>query len=175
MNNHMALLIIDAQVNMFADEMHVYGPDQLIETISTLAERARLSGIPVIYVRNNGGKGEPDEPGTPGWEIHPALAPRTGEVIIDKAGPDAFEATGLRQVLQSRGIDCLVLTGMQTELCIDTNCRKALDAGYQVILVEDGHSTFDFGEMKAEEAIEKYNLELGRIATVQRAAEIKFR
>jgi nicotinamidase-related amidase len=174
MNNHMALLIIDAQVNMFADEMHVYDPDRLIETIGILADKARLSGIPVIYARNNGGEGDPDLPGTPGWEICPALAPRTGELVIDKAGADAFEATSLQQILQSKGIECLVLTGMQTELCIDTTCRRALVLGYQVIVVEDGHSTFDFEEMKAVEAIEKYNRELGRIATVQRAAEIKF-
>jgi nicotinamidase-related amidase len=175
MNNRMALLIIDAQVNMFADEMHVHDPDRLIETIHTLAERARVSGIPVLYVRNNGGEGDPDEPATPGWEIYPALAPRPGEQVIDKAGPDAFEATGLQETLQAKRIGCLVLTGMQTELCIDITCRRALDLGYQVIVVEDGHSTFDFEKMKAVDAIEKYNRELGRIATVQKAAEIKFR
>jgi nicotinamidase-related amidase len=174
MNDNMALLVIDAQVNMFAEEMHVYAPDRLIETINTLAERARLSGIPLIYVRYNGGKGDPDEPGMPGWEIHPELAPHAGEPVIDKAGPDAFEATGLQQMFQSRGVERIVLTGMQTELCIDTTCRRALDLGYQVIVVEDGHSTFDFEKIKAVDAIEKYNRELGRIAIVRRAAEIQF-
>jgi nicotinamidase-related amidase len=174
MNDQMAFLIIDAQVNMFADEMRVYAADRLVETISTLAERARRSGIPVIFVRNNGGKEDPDEPGTPGWEIYPALAPRAGELVIDKAGPDAFEATSLQQTLRSSGVGRLVLSGMQTELCIDTTCRKALELGYQVIVVEDGHSTFDFKEVKAVEAIEKYNREWGRIATVQKAVDIRF-
>ncbi len=167
-------MIIDAQVNMFADDMHVYDADRLIETIRALAEKARGSGIPVIYVRNNGGKGDPDEPGTPGWEIHPALAPHPGEFVIEKAGPDAFEATDLHEILRLAGVECLVLTGMQTELCIDTICRRAVDLGYRVNVVEDGHSTFDFDEMQAQAAIEKYNLEWREIATVQKAAEIKF-
>ncbi len=174
MCNKAALIIIDAQQNMFADEMHVYEPERLVATIQALAGGARRAGVPVIYVRNNGGPGDPDEPGTPGWEIYAPLAPLAGEPIVDKSGPDAFENTGLQHAVESRGIDSLILCGMQTELCIDATCRRAVELGYRVTVVADGHSTFDFENMKAVEAIEKYNRELGSIATVEPAAAVLF-
>jgi hypothetical protein len=93
----------NARVNKFGDALCVHGADRLLEAIGALAERARLGHIPLIYVHHNGGQGEPGKPGTPGWEIHPALAPQRGDLVIDKSGPDAFEATGLAQTLQIEG------------------------------------------------------------------------
>jgi len=43
---------------------------------------------------------------------------------------------------RARGIDRLIIAGMQTEHGID--CRAAHDLGNEMVLVGDGHSTFDF-------------------------------
>lgn len=43
-----------------------------------------------------------------------------------------------------------------------------------MIVVEDGHTTFDFEEMIASEAIDKYNAELEVVAIVMKAADIEF-
>src|SRR5450759_459897 len=55
MNNRTALLIIDAQVNMFAPENPVYASEMLLKTLGSLIGRARSANIPIIYVQNNGG------------------------------------------------------------------------------------------------------------------------
>jgi nicotinamidase-related amidase len=76
--------------------------------------------------------------------------------------------------LEQRNVQKLVIAGMQTEYCIDATSRRAAQLGYEVILVEDGHTTFDFEKMTAAEAISRYNAELGSILTVTKSSEIEF-
>jgi nicotinamidase-related amidase len=174
MNKQMALLVLDTQVNMFDPEFHVVDGDRVLAAISTLVEKAHTAGAQVIYVRNDGGPGAPDERSTPGWEIHPRIAPEVGDIVIDKSGPDAFEGTDLRGELLTRGIVSLVIVGMQTELCVNATCRKAVQLGYEVTLVGDGHSTFDWPEISAADAIRKHNIALSTVVTVRPAAQVSF-
>jgi nicotinamidase-related amidase len=168
-----ALLVIDTQVNMFDPEMPVYNAARILDTIQDLVRRAREDDIPVIYVRNNGGPGQPDEPGTPGWEIHPSVVPQADTCVVDKFSPDAFADTSLQRELTALGVGRLILTGMQTEMCIQATTRKAVELGYAVTVVADGHTTFDFPEVTAKETIAKYNIELSTIADVRQAADIQ--
>ncbi|MFX0106055.1 MAG: cysteine hydrolase family protein [Candidatus Hodarchaeota archaeon] len=174
MDKNQALLIIDAQINMFNENFYVYQANQLIKRLQHLVKQARLKSVPVIWVRNNGGKGEPDEPGTLGWKIHPSLRPKKGELVVDKYEPSAFKDTNLLFILKQNRIIDLVIAGMQTEICIDSTVRQAVEFGFNVIIVEDGHSTFDSKEMKAIEIIEKYNKELNDIAKIEKAGNIIF-
>jgi len=169
-----ALLVLDAQVNMFDEAFHVVNGDRVLAVIRSLVEKARTAGAQVVYVRNDGGPGEPDERGTPGWEIHPRIAPGDGAIVVDKSGPDAFEGTDLRQELEARGIGALVIAGVQTELCVNKTCRRAAKLGYEVTLVKDGHTTFDWDEISAADAIRKHNAELSALADVRPSARISF-
>jgi len=174
MNPSEALLIVDAQVNMFDEEFSIYKADSMIKVLSSLIEKARAKAVPVIYLRNNGGEGEPDEMGTPGWEIHLAIMPAAEEIVIDKQGPDAFENTKLKGHLEELGIKQLVIAGMQTEMCVEATTRRAVELGFDVNLVEDGHSTFDFDDIKAVDEIARVNNELSEIARVVNAEIIAF-
>jgi nicotinamidase-related amidase len=169
-----AIVIVDVQVNMFGDDFCVYDGRGVLRRIVVLAQAARDAGAPVIYVRNNGGEGQPDEPRTRGWEFHPQVSPIPGEVIIDKSGPDAFEGTQLREYLDEQEIDHLVVTGMQTELCIDATSRRAHELGYGVTVVQDAHTTFDFGDRTAAQAIADLNQELRTIVDVKPAEQVRF-
>lgn len=167
-----ALILIDAQANMFAPDP-VYDGKAVLARLKELAGRARAAGVPVIFIRNNGGPDDPDAPHSPGWAIHPALAPAAGEAIIDKHTPDAFHQTALAGVLAERGIGRLVLAGMQTEYCIDTTTRRARSLGYEVVLAGDAHSTYP-GLLPAEQIIAHHNGILAAFADVRPAAEIDF-
>jgi nicotinamidase-related amidase len=75
--------------------------------------------------------------GEPCWEIIPELAPRPGEAIFDKTSYGAFSSTALDAHLRERGVRHLILTGLTTDCCIQSNLREALDRGYDCLTLED--------------------------------------
>lgn len=169
-----ALLVIDLQRGMFAAAP--YDGEAVLTRVAGLLERARASGAPVLHVRHDGGSGDDLERGTPGWNIHPAVAPAGSEPIIDKDRCSAFHGTDLHGKLQALGIERLVIAGMQTEYCIDTNCRDAHGLGYRVTLVNDAHTTFDNSTLSAEQIIAHHNLTLrnGGFVNLIEAAAVEF-
>lgn len=174
MSKKSGLIIVDTQVNMFDPSFSVFAGTRILGTISNLLKKARKAQTAVIYVRNNGSQGDPDEPNTSGWFLHPAIAPEPGELIIDKHGVDPFADTALQTELDQRGITHLIVAGMQTEMCVAATVRQAASLGYTVTLVADGHTTFDWDEISAVEAIAQHNRELAQIADVCAAIAVDF-
>jgi len=170
-----ALLIIDMQVGNFSKPDPIYKGNELLINVKSLIARARSAQIPIYYVQNNGSTGDPDAYGTPGWEIHPSIAPVKGDVVVQKQTPDAFHETNLHHELESRGIKKLVIAGLQTEYCIDTTCRRAFSLGYTVILVNDTHSTWDSPLFTAQQIIDHHNNVLGGwFTTLKNERELEF-
>jgi nicotinamidase-related amidase len=170
-----ALLVIDMQLANFQDLDPVYESKKILSKVKSLIDNARDQGVPIFYIQNKGSKGDPDEVGTLGWEIHPTILPKKGEVVIEKETPDAFHKTTLNQKLKSKEIDKLIISGLQTEYCVDTTCRRAYSLGYTVVLVKDAHSTWDSSNLTATQIIEHHNSVLGGMfATVKNENEIEF-
>ena len=168
-----ALLVIDVQNAMF--EEGVFNGGKLHENINNLITKARAANKPIFYVQHNETPGEPLEYGTKGWEIHPDISPRIEDVIIQKTTPDSFFNTSLDEELKKRGNTHLYMTGIQTELCVDTTCRRAFSMGYKVTLVSDTHSTFDSAELTAQQIIHHHNTTLRWFADVQPSSDIRFK
>ncbi len=167
-----ALLLIDAQVNMFDPAHPVHGAGELLPRLQELLARFRAVGAPVVFVRNCGGAGDPDVPGTPGWQLHPRLAPAEGDPVLDKTTCDTFASTPLAESLQSRGVTRVVIAGLQSEYCIRETTLGALGRGFEVTLVSDGHSTYAGGGRTAEAISAAVNAELDGRVLLLRADEI---
>lgn len=60
MNKKTALLIIDAQVNMFAEDCSVFGGENLLQTIRSLVSKARSAQALIVYVRSGLIPAQPD-------------------------------------------------------------------------------------------------------------------
>ena len=166
-----ALLIIDAQNEMFDESNPVYKSEELLENLQSLIEKARSADVPVVYVQHNDGG---LVKGTDFWEIHPAICPKENDAVIQKWTPDSFHETVLQDELKAKGIQNLVIAGNQTEYCVDTTTRRAFSLGYKVTLVKDGHGTWDSGSLSAKQIIEHHNSVLGGFAALKEANEVQF-
>jgi nicotinamidase-related amidase len=57
--------------------------------------------------------------------------------VVDKHFYSPFAETHLHQSLQDRGIDSVVITGGETDVCVLAAVLDAVDLGYRVILASD--------------------------------------
>lgn len=83
-----------------------------------------------------------------GHDIIDELKPLPSEPVIDKPGKGAFHATDLEAVLKTQGIQSLVVTGVTTEVCVQTTVREANDRGYECLVLEDCVASY-FPEFQA--------------------------
>ncbi|MBN6889506.1 nicotinamidase-related amidase [Cytobacillus horneckiae] len=169
-----ALLVIDVQNDMFQEGAAVYNGELLLEKITHLLDQARSTHTPVFYVQHKEGEGTPLAYGTESWAIHPQVLPSVEDIIIHKKTPDSFHETSLDEELKKQGIQHLILTGIQTEVCVDTTCRRAFSLGYKVTVVSDGHSTWNSAELTAKEIIHHHNQVLRLFANIFPLAEVRF-
>lgn len=70
-------------------------------------------------------------------ELVAGLDPGPEAVSVTKTTVGAFASTGLDAVLRGLGIEALLMTGISTNMCVDTTAREAADRGYAVSLVAD--------------------------------------
>jgi nicotinamidase-related amidase len=156
--NNTVLLVVDVQ-KVLIDE-HPYNEQKVIENIKKLISFAREKDIEVVYVRHDDGIGTELEAGSDGWQIYEAISPTTTEKIFDKQYNSAFLNTGLKEYLDSKEIKTIILTGLQTEYCIDTTCKCAFEYGYKIIIPEETNSTYDNDYLSGEKLYQYYNFNI---------------
>jgi nicotinamidase-related amidase len=117
--------------------------------LSDLPPSKKARGKGAITIGDRGPMGRILVRGEAGHGIIPELAPLPGEPVIDKPGKGAFHATDLHAILQHRGIGQLVVTGVTTEVCVNTTVREANDRGYDCLVLEDCVGSYfpEFQEM----------------------------
>ena len=106
-------------------------------------------GTPSLRIGDPGPMGRILIRGEKGHDLIDALAPRDGEIVIDKPGKGAFYATNFGDVLKLHGIANLLVCGVTTEVCVHTTVREANDRGYRCVVLSDCCASYfpEFHEM----------------------------
>jgi nicotinamidase-related amidase len=149
-----ALLVIDVQ-NALVDQKP-YQIDEVLANIQTLITECRQKSIEVIFVQHSE-PGSEFHPNTEGWQLHSKVTPLTHEKRIEKFFNSAFKGTDLKVYLKQKGIQQLIITGMQTEYCVDATAKVAFEFGYHLIFPTMTNTSFHSGNIPAKDLHEHYN------------------
>jgi nicotinamidase-related amidase len=152
-----ALLVMDFQTAIVeGPAVHGDAADKnaLLTRTVRLIEAVRKAGMKVIYVvvgfrpgylevshRNKSFSAVRDTgrfiEGSAGTEVHPAVAPKPGDVVVTKHRVSAFFGTDLDMVLRANDVETLVLAGIATSGVVLSTIRHAADADYRLVVVAD--------------------------------------
>jgi nicotinamidase-related amidase len=105
--------------------------------LADLPPAKKIRGRSATCIGDSGPMGRILVRGEAGHDIIAELYPAPGEPVIDKPGKGAFFATDIHAMLQNRGITRLIVTGVTTEVCVNTTVREANDRGYECLVLED--------------------------------------
>lgn len=81
--------------------------------------------------------------GTPDAEIIPPLVPAEGEELIIKNRWNAFFNTKLDELLRSKKIKNLIITGAATDVCVLETCSNAFSLNYNCIVPVETTASFN--------------------------------
>ena len=166
MSNSSALMVIDVQRDVVA---HALSAEQVVGNINSLISKARDSDTPVIWVQHS------DEflvKESEGWEFVPELKPAPGDVRIYKTHASSFEETDLGAQLEALGTKHVVITGAQTDFCVNATSNAAVELGFDVTLVSDAHTTEDTPSITAAELIASKNQQFESLSRGDQKIEV---
>lgn len=159
-----ALVVIDMQ-NGFCHKQGSFAkmgmqsdPTAIIPHINQLRSAFHAANIPVFFVRTGYNADYSDRrPHDRGdrveklggllrgsWdaEIIDELTPGPHEEIVNKTRNSAFLGTcSLEKILKEHGVNHLVLTGVGTDVCVESTARDAYQMDYRVTTVSDATGT----------------------------------
>ena len=176
---HAALLLVDVQNDFCAEggAMHREGRDvglvqMMIPRLEQLLEAARAAKVQCVWIRNVYNTGPNHylsevwleqakrrrngayvqypvcEPGEWNGDFY-RVKPRPDEAIVTKHRYGAFESTDLDLVLRSKRIRTVIMTGVATNVCVETTARQAFLRDYYVVFTSDCTATFSQAEHDA--------------------------
>jgi len=166
-----ALLVVDLQNDFVREGAPQEVPDAraTLPAVAALLDACRGAGMPVVFTRYTAGPGtthlawfspecrpparscwpgitrlyhdRPDQ--LEGHQIVDEVAPRPGDVIVDKYGYGSFHNTVLEDVLRAVGVSQVWVVGTVTQICVEETVREGFRRGFEMIVAADGVSSFD--------------------------------
>lgn len=150
-----ALVVIDLQKGIVAMPTVPYSPAEIVQKSNLLAKNFREKGATIVYVRVDMADilhlpvdAPPREPNAPpppasASELVPEAGFQPGDLLITKRHWGAFAGTDLEHALKQRGIDTIVLTGIATNVGVESTARQGTGLGFAFVIVEDACAALD--------------------------------
>lgn len=140
-----ALLVIDVQREYFDGALPITFPTGHLESILKVMDEGSKLKLPVAVIRHH--QPDPKSPifrlNSDMWQLHPEVADRPNDIVIDKQFPGSFTGTGLEAWLQKVGATTISIAGYMTHMCCDTTARQACHMGYKVEFLNDATGTLN--------------------------------
>ena len=153
-----ALIIVDVQNEYVSGNLRIEYPDvqQSLVNIGRAMDAARAAGIPVVVVQHLAPETSPlFARGSLQAELHPLVADKHRDLLIEKSMASALTGTGLGAWLREHEIDTLSVVGYMTHNCDDSTVRQARHEGWNVELLHDAAGSVPYanalGAATAEE------------------------
>ncbi|MDQ3933907.1 MAG: cysteine hydrolase [Actinomycetota bacterium] len=177
-----ALVVVDAQ-KAFEDPGFMGHPNNPAcdENIAALIAAWRERGQPLVYVRHDSTEpGSHLRPGEPGNALKDAVGGEP-DLLVTKSVNSAFHGEpDLAGWLRERGIEGVVVCGIQTNMCAETTARVAANLGFDMRFAIDATQTFDLAgpdgatipaDELARVTAANLDAEFGRVVTTAEAIE----
>jgi nicotinamidase-related amidase len=136
-----ALVLIDYQNEYLAGPLALPDAAAALQAAARLLALARAAGTPIFHVAHKGRPGGLFDRAAERGGIVAALAPQSGEAVIEKGLPNAFAGTDLQAALAATGRKNIVVAGFMTHMCVSSTARAALDLGYRVTIPANACAT----------------------------------
>jgi ureidoacrylate peracid hydrolase len=175
------------------------GVQQVVANNVRVIEAARASGLTVVFLQNgwDGDLKNTGGPDSPNWhksnplklmrerpqlrgkilthnswdyEFVPGIVPRAHELVVPKARYSGFCGTDLDGLLRARNIRHLIVTGLTSNVCVESTIREAYHREYFCLLV--GDATQQSGQQFIHDAV-LYNVEtfFGWVTTTEEVCQ----
>ena len=155
-----ALVAIDLQNMIVSRATQPHEARSVVERTAQLAVALRAKGGFIVWVRVAGsadGKDRLypvcDQPWTPPRELPsdaneyaPGLSIQPSDHLVTKRQWGAFYGTDLDLQLRRRRLTTILLTGIATNIGVESTARAAFELGYEQIFVEDAMSALTAGQ-----------------------------
>lgn len=158
---HTALVVVDVQNDFCADggffsdmgyDLSMIQP--MVPRLNSFIARAREMKVPVVFVRCNyddvyvsGVWAEKRKrKGRTGKELCLSdtwgadffvVSPEPGEVVVTKHRFSGFVGTNLDLILRSMGVKTLLMSGVATNVCVESTARDGFQLDYYIVFLED--------------------------------------
>ncbi|MBI4488635.1 MAG: cysteine hydrolase [Deltaproteobacteria bacterium] len=180
------LLVVDVQNDFVSSRGSsalrgddVGAAEAMVPRLIRFIEEARRVSLPIIYIKTT----HSEWTDTPAWvyrksqekalktcregswgaEFYDGISPLPDERVVTKHRYSAFINTDLNTVLKAKGIESVLVTGVATNVCVETTARDAYMFDYYVTMVEDCAAAYD--AKLHETTLENIRRHFGLVAT----------
>jgi nicotinamidase-related amidase len=174
-----ALIVIDVQNEYVSGKLRIEYPpvQESLANIGLAMDAARAANIPIVVVQHDEQESASIfAKGSVAWELHPVVAIRPRDHLINKSMTSVFAETDLARWLAKNEIDTLAIVGYMTHNCNAAAIYHAKHAGLAVELLADATGALPYkneaGSATAEEIQRVFNVVFhSNFAAVQKTAD----